>query len=330
MPPMRDSRDETEDAGRQSVRTSARVRTDSMAFSPSPENASAVRPYRPEDEPGVRELIDADRLPGQPHCTPEKLAAARRAPASLVGWAGPARPQISVLADVEGRAHGVIAYLSWTDVKSGVICWVHAHENPPALRALLGHALAALAHCPQIEAFVGAPPGPLGPGGLPRTRRGATHDALLRTGFTGRRQGCYLHVVLPVEPPPAKLVADVFPCDFPQGHRLIIREAAEPVAEAVISVGPDRTATVYWIETLLTHRRCGLGRKLLSQALALLAEQGANEVALVVDDASQPTTDCQAAPQLFDSFGFTVVDQLWTYRHLPPGAHAACRVGPGR
>lgn len=164
---MRDSRDETEDAGRQSVRTSARVRTDSMAFSPSPESASTVRPYRPEDEPGVRELIDADRLPGQPHCTPEKLAAARRGPTSLAGWAGPTRPQISVLADVEDRAHGVIAYLSWTDVKTGVICWVHAHENPPALRALLGHALAALAHCPQIEAFVGAPPGPSGRAACP-------------------------------------------------------------------------------------------------------------------------------------------------------------------
>jgi GNAT superfamily N-acetyltransferase len=286
-----------------------------MAFSLNPKCASTVRPYRPEDEPGARELIDASRLPGQPHCTRERLAAARRGPASPAHWAAPAPPQISVLADAEDCPHGIIAYLSWADVHTGVICWVHAHEDPAALRALIGHALGALAHCPQIEAFVGAPPGPLGPGGLPRTHRGATHDALLQSGFTGHHQGCYLHCALPAEPPPAKLVADVFPCNFPPGHRLIIRESAEPVAEAVVSPGPDRTATVYWIETLLTHRRRGLGRKLLSQALALLAEQGATEVVLVVDDPPHPTPDNQAARRLFESFGFTLVDQLWTYQH---------------
>jgi len=286
-----------------------------MAFSPSPERGWTVCPYRPEDEPWVRELIDADRLPGQPRCTGERLAAARGSSVPPVGWAVPARPEISVLADAQEGPRGIIAYLSWADVRTGLICWVYAHEDPPALRALLRHALAALADCRQIEAFVGAAPGPLGPGGLPRTRRGATHDALLQVGFTGHRQGCYLHCALPVEALPAKLVADVLPCDFPPGHRLIIREAAEPVAEAVVSVGPDRTGTVYWIETLPARRRCGLGRKLLSQALALLAEEGVTEVALVVDDAPQPACDSQAAPRLFESFGFTLVDQLWTYQH---------------
>ncbi|MGW2896750.1 GNAT family N-acetyltransferase [Streptomyces sp. NPDC001212] len=293
-----------------------------MALSRNPKTAPTVRPYYPQDEPGVRELIDADRLPGQPHCTPEKLAAARHGPVPfpLAGWTVPTRPRISVLADADDRPYGIIAYLSWTDVRTGLICWVHAHEDPPALHALIGHALAALTDCTWIEAFVTAPPGPLGPGGLPCTRRGATHDTLMQTGFTGRCQGCYLHCVLPAEPPPAKLVADVFPCDYPPGHRLIIREAAEPVAEAVVSVEPDRTATVYWIETLPTRRHRGLGHKLLSQALALLAEQGATEVALVLDDAQQSASESRAATRLFRSFGFTLVDQLWTYQHPRPQA----------
>jgi GNAT superfamily N-acetyltransferase len=289
-----------------------------MPFPTSPESGSTVRPYRPGDEPGVRELIDADRLPGQPHCTAEKLAAARRAPVPLAGWAVPARPQIRVLADAEDRPCGIVGYQSWTDVRTGLVCWMYAREHPPALRALLGHALAALAHCARIEAFVGASPGPLGPGGLPRTRRGATHDALLESGFTGCRCGRYLHRLLPAEPSPAKLVADVLPCDVPPGHRLIIREAAEPVAEAVVSVGADRTATVYWIETLPTRRRHGLGHKLLAQSLALLAEHGATEAALVVEDDPHPTPDRQAASRLFESFGFTLVDQLWTYQHQHP------------
>ncbi|WP_151484366.1 GNAT family N-acetyltransferase [Streptomyces albicerus] len=290
-----------------------------MASSPSPDSSATVRPYRPEDEPGVRELIDADRLPGQQRCTPEKLADVRRGPLALAGWSVPARPRISVLADAEDRPRGIIAYLSFTDVNTGLICWIYAREDPPALRALLGFALAELAHCPQIEAFVGAPPGPLGPGGLPRTRRGATHDALLQTGFTGRRQGCYLHCALPAESASAKLVADSFPCDVPPGHRLIIREAAEPVAEALVGFGPDRTATVYWIETQPTHRGRGLGRKLLGQAMALLAEQGAEEVVLVIDDEDDLTPENQAATRLFASFGFTFVDHLWTYQRRRRG-----------
>ncbi|GCB43048.1 GNAT family N-acetyltransferase [Streptomyces sp. NL15-2K] len=278
-----------------------------------------MRPYRPDDEPLVRELVDADRLPGQPRCTTERLAAARSGLVPPVGWEVSARPRISVLAGDGDCPEGVIAYLSWADVRTGVICWVHAREEPPALRALIGHALAALAHCPMIEAFVGGPPGPLGPGGLPRARRGATHDALLRSGFTGRRQGCYLYCALSAELPPARVVAEVVSCDFPPGQRLIVRHGAEPVAEAVIGVGPEATATVYWIETRPTHRHRGLGHELLGQALALLAEQGATEVALVVDDPPHAGDDSQAAPRLFDSFGFTLVDQLWTYQSRHPG-----------
>lgn len=289
-----------------------------MASSPSPESGTAIRPYRPDDEPGVRELVDADRLPGQPHCTSERLAAARRGLLPPADWVVPARPQISVLAGAGDRPRGVIAYRSWTEVHTGVICWVYAREDPPALGALIGHALAALAHCPRIEAFVAAPPGPLGPGGLPRAHRAATHEALLHSGFTGRRQGRYLHRALSAELPPAKRVADIVPCDFPPGQRLIVRQGAEPVAEAVVSVGPDRTATLYWIETLPTHRHRGLGHELLGQALALLAEQGATEVALVVDDPQHPDDESQAAPRLFESLGFTLVDQLWSYRCRHP------------
>lgn len=300
-----------------------------MASSPSPDSGSTVRPFRPDDEPRVRELIDAERLPGQPHCTAQRLAAARRGPVPPAGWAAPARPQLSVLAGAGDRPQGVIAHLSWADVHTGLICWLYAREKPSALRALIEHAFAALAHCPVIEAFVGGPPGPLGPGGLPRAHRSATHDVLLRSGFTGRRQGRYLHCALPAELPLAKLVADVVPCDFPPGQRLIVREAGEPVAEAVVSLGPDRTATVYWIETRPTHRHRGLGHELLGQALALLAEQGATEVALVVDDPPHPGQDSQAAPRLFGSFGFTLVDQLWTYQCRHPRAPRPGRVNPG-
>jgi GNAT superfamily N-acetyltransferase len=307
------------------------MRKDKGTFATRPASTLAVRPYHPKDEPVVRELINADRLPGQPCCTRDMLADAARGPSRLAGWVAPAQPCISVLADAQDRPHGVIVFLSWPDVQVGLICWLHAREDPAALRALLTHAVAELAGCPLVEAFVGAPPDTLGPGGLSLTRRAATHDALSETGFTGRRQGCYLHRPLPVEGLPAKLVADVFPCEFPPGYRLIIREAAEPVAETLVSVGPDHTATVWWIETLTAQRRHGLAQQLLSQALALLAEQGATEVALVVDDLPEAAPDRQAAPQLFDSFGFTFIDQLWTYeQRCPNPARTADNARPTR
>ncbi|MCQ4079592.1 GNAT family N-acetyltransferase [Streptomyces sp. RB6PN25] len=291
------------------------------ASSARAEGRSAVRRYRLQDESAVRELLDADRLPGQPRCTPQALAAAPRGPTCFPGWTRPARPRVSVLTDAADRPRGVIAILVWSDVHAGLISGLHAREDPAALRALLGHALAVLADCPLIEAFVGGPPGPLGPGGLPRAHRPATHQALQQAGFAGRPEGVYLHRLLPesaaAEPLPAKLVADVFPHDWPPGHRLILREAGLPVAEALVGVAPDHTATVCWIETLPNHRGQGLGRALLAQALALLAEQGAREVALVVDDPGQQACGGHA-PDLFASFGFSFVDQLWSYEYRRP------------
>src|SRR2546425_6624888 len=151
-----------------------------IASTPRVARRRVVRPFRPRDESAVRELLEADRLPGQPRCTPEMLAAAPRGPTCFPGSTTPARPQVSVLTDAEGRPCGVIAVLSWTDVHAGLISGLHAREDPAALQALLRHALTVFAGCPLIEAFVGGPPGPLGPGGLPHAHRPATHDARVR------------------------------------------------------------------------------------------------------------------------------------------------------
>jgi GNAT superfamily N-acetyltransferase len=213
-----------------------------------------------------------------------------------------------------------MAYLTWTDTDTGAICWLHAREDPATLHALLAHALGTLDTCSMIEAVIGASSGTLGPVGLPRTRRAATHTALVRAGFTGRHQGSYLHRSLPAEPPaaPAKLVADVFPYDFPPGHRLVLREAGEPVAETLVSLGGDHTAVIRWIETVPTHRQRNLARGLLRQALALLAEHGAHQVAATVDHPVHATWHSHSALRLFHSCGFTKVDALWTYEHRRP------------
>ncbi|NGO07397.1 GNAT family N-acetyltransferase [Streptomyces sp. HC44] len=284
-----------------------------------------VRPYQARDEPTVRDLIDADRLPGQPRCVPELPAAALQGCPSAAGWQAPARARLSVLTDADDRPLGTIAFLSWQDLRSGLIHLLHAREDTAALQDLVAHALAALGDCPRIEAFTCAEPGALGPGGLPRTHRAATHDVLVRRGFTGRLRGHYLLRSLRCGPSPPKLVADVFPNEFPPGHRLVFHEAAEPVAEIVVSTARDRTATVYWLETVSPYRHRGLGRKLLDQALALLAEEGATHVVAVVGTSSRPTGTSGAAPRLFHEAGFELVDELWEYDRLSDAVSAPHR-----
>ncbi|GAA2664396.1 GNAT family N-acetyltransferase [Streptomyces vastus] len=287
-----------------------------------------VRPYQAGDESAVRELIDADRLPGQPRCTPELPNAALRGCPSAAGWQAPARARLSVLADTADRPRGAIAFLSWQDLRSGLIHLLHAREDTPALHDLVAHALTALGECPRIEAFTAASPGTLGPGGLPRAHRAATHDVLVGLGFTGRLRGHYLLRQLEPGPSPTKLVADVYPCEYPPGHRLVLHKAAEPIAEIVVSTARDRTAALYWIETAPEYRHRGLAGKLLDQALALLTEEGATHVVAAVGTTWRATGTTGTAPRLFHEAGFEVVDQLWEYDRLldvAPKPHAQGR-----
>ncbi|MFD7235946.1 GNAT family N-acetyltransferase [Streptomyces syringium] len=59
----------------------------------------------------------------------------------------------------------------------------------------------------------------------------------------------------------------------------------------------------------------GLGRLLLGSVLEALTALGATEVVLYVDDDEPPggERDRTAANALYDSAGFTEVDQLWSY-----------------
>lgn len=95
---------------------------------------------------------------------------------------------------------------------------------------------------------------------------------------------------------PTKLVADVYPCEYPPGHRLVLHKAAEPIAEIVVSTARDRTATVYWIETAPEYRHRGLVGKLLDQALALLTEEGATHVVAAVGTTWRATGTTGTAP----------------------------------
>jgi Acetyltransferase (GNAT) family len=280
-----------------------------------------VRDYQSEDTTAVCTLIEADRLPGQPPCTAENLASSAQEPmlVPVADWMPlPAGPHISVATDDNGRLNGVVAYLAWIDADIGAICWLHAREDPATLHALLAHTLGALTSCKLVEAVIGSPSGTPGPTGLPRARRTATHTALVQVGFTGRHQGSYLHRTLPAEPPVVpvkKLVADIFPYDSPPGHRLVLREAGEPVAEALVSLGSDHTAVIRWIETVPTHQRRNLACELLGQALALLTEHGAHHVIATVDHPAPATWRSHPVLRLFHSCGFTQVDTLWFYEH---------------
>ena len=57
----------------------------------------------------------------------------------------------------------------------------------------------------------------------------------------------------------------------------------------------------------------GLGRRLLAQALATLAEHGARSAMLFVDHDDPANRDRRPAIALYESMGFQVVDHLFSY-----------------
>lgn len=70
------------------------------------------RPYAAGDEAVVLELVNADRLPGQPETTVAMLAEALagRSPVDGGWWAELDSPRTDVVHDADGQVLGVVSY----------------------------------------------------------------------------------------------------------------------------------------------------------------------------------------------------------------------------
>ncbi|MFI1282010.1 GNAT family N-acetyltransferase [Streptomyces sp. NPDC020858] len=278
---------------------------------------ATLRPYAATDQAALLALVDADRLPGQPRATPDMLTQAMRGSLGEEDhwWGAFGPPSVQVAVNPAGDVVGAVSWGQRTKDDRGLIQWLHCREEPEVAEALITHTLAALSPHP-VEAFQFATALTQGLEALPAAHRPVTRSALERAGFTGERLWRYMRADLPCHDLP--LAEGVRLAREPDRHaaqQLRVHQDDRTVAEAVIGLPVQGIGVLWWIEVSPDVRGHGLGRALLGSALEALSDLGATQVVLYVDDDEPPggERDRAAANALYESAGFTEVDELWSY-----------------
>ena len=206
-------------------------------------------PYVPSFEGEVLDLINADRLPGQPVCTQGMLARALSGNSPIDGgwWGELDRIAVNVARDTTGAAAGVISFAYRPRDDTGLVLWLHARERRAVVEALIDHALTELRSTTAIDAFDFATALGLGLEALPVKHRFVTHSVLLDRGFEAEDLWRYMHRDLPAELP-TEADAQVMPSDDKDGWKIEINRGAEVVAEAVVGSPVDGIGVLWWIE----------------------------------------------------------------------------------
>ena len=100
---------------------------------------------------------------------------------------------------------------------------------------------------------------------------------------------------------------------------LSVHEHGEKIAEADIRLEKEHVGHLRWLWVHEAWRGHGLGTKLFLQANAHLYAAGAHSLVLYVDHNDPVERDRRAAIHLYQRYGFTVIDHLWSYwRGTPP------------
>jgi hypothetical protein len=295
-----------------------------------------VRSYTRADETAVLELVNSDRLTGQPEATARMLAEAiaGRSPVGTGSWAGLEGPRTDVLLGPAGYVIGTVSYTIRPSDGTGLILWLHCGEEETVAAALVEHALDRLGSR-TVYAF--ALPTALGLGlpGLPLRHRPLTRRALKNSGFSERNPVRYVHHHLhrwdrldPVDGmdgmdgvdsprPPAHLIVTGNDCDDPPGRQLRLYDTdGALVGEATLGT-PVRGVGVLW---RFGVRSAGPGpgpeRTVLGQCMRELAADGAREVIAYLHD-DHPSGATRHMGALCRSAGFCEVDHLGTFIRRP-------------
>jgi ribosomal protein S18 acetylase RimI-like enzyme len=285
-----------------------------------------VRPLGPDDVEPLRVLVDADRLPGQPACTPDMVWSALTGRSSVAAWwwrqLASMRAVGAEKASGELVGAGAVGRLAQGGAR--YLLWVHAHEDRDALDTVIWSLLRGARRTDPVFAFWFATELSVGLEGLPRNARRETHEALVARGFTGEDRWLYLRATGagpdPAPVAPSERGAEYHRRGLAGDLRVEMTVAGEPVGEAELSVPAPGIGVVWWLEIEAEHRRRGYGRRLLRAARHVLAGAGAKETILFVDHDDPKHRNRRPAIELYETEGFTVVDHLWSYRRgdAPP------------
>ncbi|WP_328990142.1 GNAT family N-acetyltransferase [Kribbella sp. NBC_01245] len=283
----------------------------------------SIRPYERHDENAVLQLVEADILPGQPAVTNAMLSDALAGRSTVdSSWWDELDPAVTEVAhDTTGQVLGVVSYATRARDRAGVILWLHCSEDQTIATILLNHALSQLGHKRTIHAFEFATALSLGLEAFPVRHRPATHRALTESGFTGEDLWRYMRASLPMPDLPRAAGIEVSPAADHPGQRLMIRRNGDVIAEAVIGTPFAGVGVLWWISVEPVARGQRIGLALLGSAVDLLAELGAEEVILFVDDDAAPgdsERDRTAANRMYDRAGFEEVDRLLSFTRPSP------------
>ncbi|MCF2527894.1 GNAT family N-acetyltransferase [Yinghuangia soli] len=289
----------------------------------------AVRTLSAADLPAVLDLVNADRVPGQPPTDAAMLAEALagRSPVDGGWWAELAPPTTEIAHDTMGRPVGVVSYATRPRDGAGLILWLHCREDEAVADLLLRRALDALGRDRTVRAFDFASALSLGLEGLPSGHRPATRRALAAHGFAAEDLWRYMHAGLPLPgltPLDPRFTCQASDSTDPPGRVLHVRDGSGAVvADATVGTPVSGIGVLWWIGVATHARGRGLGAGLLAAALDELSALGAREVILYVDDdapADDPERSRAAANRMYDRAGLTEVDRLHSFTRTP---HAA-------
>jgi ribosomal protein S18 acetylase RimI-like enzyme len=277
---------------------------------------AVLRPFAPVDAPAVIEVINADRLPGQPLVTQATLAQALagRSPVDSGWWADLTGLTTEVAIDPAGDVVGVVSFARRDHDRVGVLLWLHARERREVVTALVDHALGRLAGCREFTAFEFASALGLGLEALPVRSRPVTDAVLVERGFVGTDLWRYMRRDLPAPELPRAATFTV-EAEDDRRHLRVRDDARRVLAETTIGIPHAGVGVLWWLHVEAQARGQGLGAGLLGSALDLLSGLGAQEVILYVDD-DEPGADRDrgAANRLYDRAGFVEIDRLYSYR----------------
>jgi ribosomal protein S18 acetylase RimI-like enzyme len=277
---------------------------------------TALGPIASADKRAVVDVINDDRLVGQPAVTEDMLddALAGRSPVDEGWWADLTDLITLVAVDPASTVLGVVSFARRDDRRAGVLLWLHAHEEREVVETLVDHVFAALADCEVITAFEFASALGVGLEALPVGRRPVTHAVLQDRSFVATDLWRYMHRSLPAVDLPRATALTIESED--DRRHLRVRDAhGATVGEATVGQPVAGVGVLWWLHVEPNTRGQGLGMELLGSALDLLSGLGADEAILYVDD-DEPggERDRRAANRLYDRAGFTQVDRLHSYR----------------
>jgi ribosomal protein S18 acetylase RimI-like enzyme len=277
-----------------------------------------LRPVEPGDVEALCVLVDADRLPGQPTCTPERVTAtlAGRSMVEDPRWSQLVGHRTLVVHGADGRLTGAGSVGRAADGRR-FLTWLHAREVRPVIDLLLSGLLRGVRRAAPVEAFAFATELSAGLEALPRSARPVTHEALTARGFDGDDRWLYLRATGAGDAPEAG--ATVTCSGDERGLHLEVRsDAGQTVGSAEVAVAAPGLGVVWWLEIEPRHQRQGYGRQLLRTARQALGQWGATETVLVVDHDDPSDRDRRPAVALYLSEGYEIVDHLWQYRRGVP------------